>query len=466
MSLIKKIKVVMYVVLSTMVSISHAIDRPPVPNITGVTFDGKKIIINGTVAFGYDSIHVVLLSDFTASLGYVNDFGNDKGEGPAINYASKSFPISFNPSMQSRERYFVAAATSKINADDNVRVFSGWKVYIDTTTGMPLTISTSSGENGENLFYRARRINETNNKEVVYDLTFSLPKSRASECKLILKHNGIPKLNINDLSTVSNTKTDILNAIQDTVGEGSGNLCIKSEASGFYLYRFFGVLNANPNDSISATLIDTAGLVMDTLKSPIGISEDIGQMNIISTIYALTAMPSGTTDPLNPDSITTRSDSTMLKLLITAMADLSLAHNSPQPDPNEQSQGIFTNYMQFMDNVVGKWDSIGNTSAGIKRLERINDIILKANRNNIIDPVYIKNHGTLTEYGLPVQKQQRKNYAFYEGYTRMHVDMDLWPDSNMHEKTGIGVMFRVSDNIELYEADLADTFNMFKKTVP
>jgi hypothetical protein len=37
------------------------------------------------------------------------------------------------------------------------------------------------------------------------------------------------------------------------------------------------------------------------------------------------------------------------------MVDLSLAHNSPQPDENEQSQGIFTNYMQFMDNMVGKW---------------------------------------------------------------------------------------------------------------
>jgi hypothetical protein len=202
---------------------------------------------------------------------------------------------------------------------------------------------------------------------------------------------------------------------------------------------------------------------MDTLKSPIGISEDIGHMNIISTIYALTAMPSGTVDPLNPDTIAKRADSTMLKILITAMVDLSLAHNSPQPDPNEQSQGIFTNYMQFMDNVVGKWDSIGSASAGIKRLESINGVILMANRTKIIDPVYIRNHGTLTEYGLPVEKQQRKNYAFYEGYTRMHVDMELWPDSNRYAKTGIGVMFRVSDNIELYEADLADTFNMFRK---
>ena len=441
-----------------MESVLCALDRPPVPNISGVNFDGVKITINGSVASGFDSIHVVLLSDFTASLGYINDYGNDKGEGPAINYASKSFPIRFNPSMQSRERYFVAVATSKINAD-NVRVFSGWKVYIDTTTGMPLSISTSSGNDGENLLYRARRINENNSKEVVYDLTFSLPKRRASECKLILKHNGIPKLNINDLSNIPNVKTDIKEALADTTGAGSGKLHIKSETPDFYLYRFYGYLEADSNDSIDVILIDTAGLVMDTLKSPVGISEDIGHMNIISTIYALTAMPSGTTDPLNTDSIATLPDSAKLKLLITAMVDLSLAHNSPQPDENEQSQGIFTNYMQFMDNVVGKWDSIGSASEGINRLERINDIILKANRNNIIDPVFVSSRGTLLEYGNNESNQKRKNYAFYNSYSRLHFDLNRPVYGSA--KTGVGVMVRISPNVAVYKADFSNEANIF-----
>jgi len=175
-------------------------------------------------------------------------------------------------------------------------------------------------------------------------------------------------------------------------------------------------------------------------------------------------MPSGTTDPLNQDSITALPDSSKIKLLITAMVDLSLAHNSPQPDENEQSQGIFTNYMQFMDNVVGKWDTVRTGSIGIDRIRKIHDIILKANKFKIIDPVYIKNHGTLAEYGLADQQKKRMNYAFCEGYSRMHVDFDLWPDSSVtgkYSRTGIGVMFRVSDNIELYEANLDDTFNMF-----
>ena len=112
-----------------------------------------------------------------------------------------------------------------------------------------------SGEKRENLLYRARRINEKNNKEIVYDLTFSLPKSRASECKLILKHNGTPKLNINDLSNIPNAKADIKEALADTTGAGSGKLHIKSETPDFYLYRFYGYLEADSNDSIDVTLI-------------------------------------------------------------------------------------------------------------------------------------------------------------------------------------------------------------------
>ena len=302
---------------------------------------------------------------------------------------------------------------------------------------------------GENLIYRARRINEKNSKEIVYDLTFSLPKSRASECKLILKHNGTPKLNINDLSNIPNAKADIKEALNDTTGAGSGKLHFKSDSSNFYLYRFYGYLEANADDSFDVTLIDTAGLVMDTLKSPVGISEDSGHMNIISTIYALTAMPSGATDPLNTDSIATLSDSSKFKLLITAMVDLSLAHNSPQPDENEQSQGIFTNYMQFMDNVVGKWATIGSGAIGIIRLRNIHNAILEQNWVEIIDPVQVINRGTCFDGN---KNAKRQNYAFYEGYSRVNWEVEK-PDYS-GKKSGIGVMFRVSENIELYGAKL------------
>jgi len=207
-------------------------------------------------------------------------------------------------------------------------------------------------------------------------------------------------------------------------------------------------------------LIDTAGLVMDTLKSPVGISEDIGYMNIISTIYALTAMPSGTTDPLNTDSIAALPDSAKLKLLITAMVDLSLAHNSPQPDENEQSQGIFTNYMQFMDNVVGKWTTIGAGVNGIIRLRNIHNAILEQNRVEIIDPVEVINRGTCFDGN---KNAKRKNYAFYEGYSRINWEVEK-PDYS-GKRSGTGVMFRVSQNIELYGAKLGKEVAVFD-TVP
>ena len=119
---------------------------------------------------------------------------------------------------------------------------------------------------GENLIYRARRINEKNNKEIVYDLTFSLPKSRASECKLILKHNGTPKLNINDLSNIPNVKP-ILKKPRRILPSRLGKLHIKSETIDF-IYTVFTIFEADADDSIDV-IFDTAGLVMDTLKSPV-----------------------------------------------------------------------------------------------------------------------------------------------------------------------------------------------------
>ncbi|NLE01572.1 MAG: hypothetical protein GX640_17040 [Fibrobacter sp.] len=174
--------------------------------------------------------------------------------------------------------------------------------------------------------------------------------------------------------------------------------------------------------------MDSSGQVADTLKNPIGIGGDIGHQNIISTIYALTAMSSSVTDPIRPDTILPLADSSRIKLLITAITDLSLAHNSPEPDEEEQREGIFTNYMQFMDEVVVKWDSVRIATRGIVRLKTIHDIILWSNRFKIIDPVYIKNYGTLIEYGLPVQQQKRKNYAFYEGYSYPNCERRLCLD--------------------------------------
>ncbi|HEX2955699.1 MAG TPA: hypothetical protein VHO70_02640, partial [Chitinispirillaceae bacterium] len=301
-----------------LISVSNAIVRPPVPTITGASFDGRNMTVDCTVDSGaYDSVHVVLLTDFTSSLSYACEFGNGTGEGPVVNYASKSLRNRFPLSNQSRERYFVAAATSKIN-EDSIKIFSGWKVYTDN--GLPVSITTSSLETCENLFYRARRINESNKNQVVFDVTFSLPVSRATNCKFILKKGETQLIDLPDLSVVPNAKSDLLDAIQDTVGITNKLFFMKTE-KGINQYRFYGYLDNSSSDPIEAILIDTAGLVLDTLKNHVGVSSDNGYMNILSTIYALTAMPDSTIDPLNPGTIPSLSDSLRLKLLITAILD-------------------------------------------------------------------------------------------------------------------------------------------------
>jgi hypothetical protein len=105
--------------------------------------------------------------------------------------------------------------------------------------------------------------------------------------------------------------------------------------------------------------------------------------------------------------------------------------------------------MQFMDNVVGKWSTIGSVVNGILRLRNIHDAILEQNREEINDPVEVINKGTCFDGNKNIKRQ---NYAFYEGYSRINWEVEK-PDYS-GKRSGTGVMFRVSENIELYGAKL------------
>ena len=65
-------------------------------------------------------------------------------------------------------------------------------------------------------------------------------------------------------------------------------------------------------------------------------------------------------------------------------------------------------------------------------------------------------------YDTAYHKKKKKNYAFYEGYTRLYYECEFL-DYSSFEPCGAGIMFRISDNIELYTANMADTFNMFSE---
>ncbi|HLV30704.1 MAG TPA: hypothetical protein VKY57_03935, partial [Chitinispirillaceae bacterium] len=152
------------------------------------------------------------------------------------------------------------------------------------------------------------------------------------------------------------------------------------------------------------------------------------------------------------------------KILICAMLDHSLSHNSPLPKSIEASQGIFTNYIQFMDNVPRNWGTIRTSEKGLQRLKKIHEKVLQWNKEPVIDPVYVKNYGTVLDYDTAEQKRKRKNYAFYEGYTRLYYECEFL-DYSVSENCGAGVLFNKSDNIKLYIANGTDSLNMFTDAI-
>jgi hypothetical protein len=172
-------------------------------------------------------------------------------------------------------------------------------------------------------------------------------------------------------------------------------------------------------------------------------------------------MADNTPDPFYPGTVSAISDSVKIKLLVTAMVDLSLPHNSPLPNSTEISQGIFTNYMQFMDNIAGNWNSIRSVTRGIPRLQAIHNRVLEQNRDIIVDPVEVQNYGTSFEPNQIVQ--DRKNFVHTIGFSKLNWEIEK-PVYNT-SLSGTGLMFRISDNIALYRAK-TDKFIPVFDTLP
>jgi hypothetical protein len=318
--------------------ITHALNRPPTPTITNATYANGKITIEGSMTSA-EQCHAVLLTDLSASLINAYESGSSLNpyEGAAISYASDKFPISISLGSQTIERYFVAVAASKL--EDKIRVFSPWKIYANTTTGLPIAISTSDVDKRENLMSRARTIDAKNPNKVLIDFTFSLKTATAASCRFELKQGSNVLLSLSNMGSIAGAKTDLINTLNDTTGIGDA-LIIVSDSGGTNLYKIYQMVDLSLSSDLRATIIDNNGLVIDTMDRTVGTYSDEGYMDIFSTISALIRMPDGTSNPFYPASIPAATDSTKLNLLIAAMLDLSIAHNSPLPESNEQKQGI------------------------------------------------------------------------------------------------------------------------------
>ncbi|MDG5817104.1 hypothetical protein QA601_18545, partial [Chitinispirillales bacterium ANBcel5] len=108
--------------------------------------------------------------------------------------------------------------------------------------------------------------------------------------------------------------------------------------------------------------------------------------------------------------------------------------------------------------MVREWGDLRG-SFGLERLKEVHDRALEISAGVVGDPVRVENHGTLSDFGKQIS--ERKNYIFYEGYTRLHtVFKEEYPitEGNL---SGIGMMIRISDNISLFQANMNDTVNIF-----
>ncbi len=454
----KAVIVLLSSVLFTWSVLAQGIQRPATPNIMGVDLSstGHIDITTSSLPVGDEpQCHAVLVSSLTASFTKAMEVGNTSGEGPVVYYYDKTNELHVDVADSTYERYFVAVAHSVKEGDR--RIFSGWKVWTDGD-GVPLTVSTNQGDRGERIYYKSRRI-DTYSNNVVTDMTFSFKPRGSEKYSFQLLHNTFPVVEITDLAgyTAYNNIKDAL----ENHGPNQDFIILKKVDNGFYQFTIYHIIkNYASTDSIKARIISSDNLVYDTTTNQVAVINDPGFIDIHTTIHNLIKIANDKEDPIYPGALETynAADTLPAKLFIAAMLDLSLAHNSPQEKEQEIANGIFSSYMQFMDNIVRNWSVVGAIDKGFDRLEAIHNKVLDVNKGTIIDPVLVDFRGVTAEYGQPVK--ERNNWVFYEGYTRLESYIEK-PVYNTGEKSGAGVMFRISDNIDMFIANPPESTNFF-----
>jgi hypothetical protein len=439
---------------------------PAPPQITNpITFDGSEnhFVIPGNAgdANGYTvdrTFHAVLVSNLGVSFDVAAMAGNESTghegrDGPMISYECDEFPIKVPLSSNSRERYFTAIRQSGRKDTESERVYSPWTVYANTD-GVPIAVSTADDADEEDVYYKAVYLSPG---QVVCDVSFSL--ANAAGARLSITRNEADLLLVQDLANAGTIPGGVIvSGIEEAIEqatEGVTRLLIRNDR----LFHVFVLIpDYQESDSIAVKVIDADNEVLG--EGQFYPAHDMGIRGIVTTIDTLLRIPADTDNPIFPQTLESYEGIPTARLLATAMVNLSLAHASPRPLANERNNGIFTDYIQFMDTICRTWSSAGIAGAekGLPRLRKIHEQVLETNLGEIVDPVQVVNRGATAEYGQPVKK--RKNYAFYEGYARLDCDIAV-PEYAADAQPGGGVMFRVSENVELYAANHPDSANMF-----
>ena len=128
-------------------------------------------------------------------------------------------------------------------------------------------------------------------------------------------------------------------------------MVLKKDTLNQLFFTVYTAIKASYGDSIFAELIPSDSSVLDTAQKRVSIFSDLTYTGIITTIKNLCRIPVSE-DPVQATSLATITDTTTITLLATAMVDLAIAHNSSAGNASEEDHGIFTDHIQFFDDVV------------------------------------------------------------------------------------------------------------------
>jgi hypothetical protein len=455
--------------------------RPlPPDTITQVSYLSNGLVVNFTPSandsFESSEIryHAVLVNDLTISLQHAYELGKsnlsekpDKGktEGVCISKDTNNSATSIGITISKPDRYYLAVSTSGIrkNSLNRERIYSGWKLHTKPN-GVPEQIIFGKPTHINSY---AHRFSEGSNNAL---FTFSFSVDSAETKSLQFFQNTTARLSIPNLSV--NPSGDSLIWASDisqmlTSANSAARFAVLRTVSGNISHYTVTVLvqNAQPSDTFKLKIMENStGKIL--AEEPVFIPQNKGLENILATTYALLRMPLRTAgytenpiDVIGRDNI---SDSTQVKLLSSFLFHNVIAHNSLEGNSNEEEAGIYDNYIQYFDDIVRNWSSLNVVDPGRLRLQAIYNRILGQNRDVIVDSVWVKVNGTISEYLKPVK--ERMNYAFYDGYSRLSIDLET-PAYTNTQHSGSALELRISPNISVYRADLFDTLDMFKDTV-
>jgi len=259
----------------------------------------------------------------------------------------------------------------------------------------------------DSTLYAMAHYTGTDRSSAVAMITFAL--SSAAGKSFTFKNGSTEILGITNLGAISTSGSllvvdNVKTAIR-SINSSITNVIVKKDTLSHTFFTLFSHINSpSMTDGISYRVVDTSSSKV-WAEGKVAVSPDGGLENILSTTSLLTRMTQVTgTDAINPVNETpgaSTSDSIAVKLLSGILFHSVIAHNSPKSELTEEDNGIFTNYIQYFDNIVRNWSSVNDSATGLARLRNIYYRVLTQNAGIITDPVWALNHGTLAEFGKP-----------------------------------------------------------------